>query len=76
MKTGFAVLATQAPSANTCSCFDEDCRDLDHMRCYLGGARIINGVAHWLPPTDGACPYLAPKQRNHPEIPESSGGAR
>ena len=33
-----------------CSCYDEDCEDLDHEACFKGD--------HLTGPTDGFCPYL------------------
>lgn len=42
-----------------CSEFDEDCKDTNQLKCFIGGLCINQfGQVIFLEPVDGFCPYL------------------
>ena len=45
-------------ASKPCKDYDDDCKDANHLKCFLGGTIIINGEKYTTPMCDGYCPFL------------------
>lgn len=53
------IEAAVKPERKRCSCCDSDCNYVqDHLACWRGGERLINGVIYFTEQADGYCPFL------------------